>query len=621
MRNAYKGINVAVLGFCVAAFLFLCYLNYKGVIFAREIRLYGTDPFYHARRIWLTALEFPRLAEFDWYVNFPTGAYIQWPPGFDYVLAALVRLFAGSSPTLYEASVVSIIATPMVAALTIPLVAWAGTRWFGPRAGMLGAFMVVVHPVFLNISRVGRVDHHVLEGFFLLLIFALFERALSSGRKSAAMAAGASLALSYLFIPVSNLFPVLLFGFVGIMGMHAMVRPGADRAFLRTSALVFMAGGAIALPLSFTSHFARAGSFAVSPLSLFQPSLTMALGGLSAALWAVLAWWHREARSRRAFVLFVLAAVALISAAIAFTPLKQGMMFFMKTDPIAATVIETQSVFSIGLSKYFSYNSYAILLSPVVLAWVLLYARRWAEKRVTIAPWLYAYLLVATLVLALQQVRLTLLFVSVLVVGLGAMLDDLTARLSALRKGVFARRAVRMCASSALVLAVLATMLPQLITSAHVEGSVRSGGMVILSRSIDSLLWLRDNTPPAGQLDNPRERPDYGVLAPWSMGHHVNFYAERPNIANPFGWGETHRAGVFSVAKFMLERDENTAADLLDSLGVRYIIVPETNLNLEASYLGIDMDPFYIIENGEIISESNEYFRTMGGCFYYVNDS
>lgn len=51
----------------------------------------ATDSFYHLRRIRLTAMNFPHVPDFDRYVNFPTGAAIHWPFGFDFIYAAVAR--------------------------------------------------------------------------------------------------------------------------------------------------------------------------------------------------------------------------------------------------------------------------------------------------------------------------------------------------------------------------------------------------------------------------------------------------------------------------------------------------------------------------------------------------
>jgi len=118
------------------------------------------------------------------------------------------------------------------------------------------------------------------------------------------------------------------------------------------------------------------------------------------------------------------------------------------------------------------------------------------------------------------------------------------------------------------------------------EVSYTTPTMYTLARMYDALLWLRDNTPRTSGLDDPSVRPEYGVMSFWDYGHHLNFYAERPNIANPFSQLGTNREGILNDARFFTEEDEEKAAGLLEDLGVRYLLLDNQDMGMHLVYLG-----------------------------------
>ncbi len=62
------------------------------------------------------------------------------------------------------------------------------------------------------------------------------------------------------------------------------------------------------------------------------------------------------------------------------------------------------------------------------------------------------------------------------------------------------------------------------------------------------------------------------VLAPWELGHHVLFHAERPVIVSPFGT-EGGAGSMEDVTQFYTEADPAAAEALLARRGVRYVML------------------------------------------------
>jgi oligosaccharyl transferase (archaeosortase A-associated) len=100
-----------------------------------------------------------------------------------------------------------------------------------------------------------------------------------------------------------------------------------------------------------------------------------------------------------------------------------------------------------------------------------------------------------------------------------------------------------------------------------------------------SLVWMRENTPdpfqnpdfyyelhtrpPAGQAYEFPESA-YGVMSWWDYGYYITYVAHRIPNANP------SQIGAPDAALFFTAQDEASAAEVLDRLGSRYIIIDQS---------------------------------------------
>jgi len=124
----------------------------------------------------------------------------------------------------------------------------------------------------------------------------------------------------------------------------------------------------------------------------------------------------------------------------------------------------------------------------------------------------------------------------------------------------------------------------------------------------DSLLWLKENTPePFGNPDSyyelyetpPQgqkyEYPEsaYSVMSWWDYGHWITRISHRIPISNPF------QAGASQVAHYFIAQDEESANQMLDKLGSRYVIIdyqmPATKFYAMPEFSGSNSDQFYEI--------------------------
>ena len=91
----------------------------------------------------------------------------------------------------------------------------------------------------------------------------------------------------------------------------------------------------------------------------------------------------------------------------------------------------------------------------------------------------------------------------------------------------------------------------------------------VFEQAYPVLRWLEDNSPPTSNYLHPTVPAEYGVLAEWSLGHYIQYYGERPALADNFG---EHASDLRRLSQFFLARYNQTAYQLLDENRVRYIL-------------------------------------------------
>ena len=105
----------------VFAVLFLGLLvrmtSLRGAIIDGDIFFYGSDSFYHMRRVLYTVDHFPHTLWFDSYLNYPEGLELMWPPLFDQLIAGTAILFGAESQRGIE--IVGAVVPPILGTLTI----------------------------------------------------------------------------------------------------------------------------------------------------------------------------------------------------------------------------------------------------------------------------------------------------------------------------------------------------------------------------------------------------------------------------------------------------------------------------------------------------------------------
>ena len=583
--------------------------NVRGVFLGDRVLFGYDDPYYHLRRIILTLQHFPRVPAFDSYTNFPDGAVITWPPGFD-LLVSLVCWMAGlGHPTHHRVEVVAALFVPFLGAAAAVVVLLLGeeifgrARWEALAAAGLFAFL----PAQQAISTVGRLDHHVLEmpAFGTALLFTLRGLRDDPGSRYSfwgglALAAGTFCWTgSILFAGFLTLFAL---GQMVLDRVHGRTESSAGRSTLR----VLFWGAVLLVPLVLLSPGNGRREFTYLLLSWYQPALLGAAAFVVPALSEVIFAAGRRRAVLRASSGAVATTLLLVAAGWILRRGTGGFQFLSRRDRVISLLVESHPVWELHpgqLVEYFSPLLYAALLAAALLLRDL-FRDRFHDVRMNALLALLAF----TALLGVTQARFLNYFaVPFCLVLLWALRRGIEALLRRLRKPV-----LRGCVSIGCALVFLAPLGPLLRASAHsLPGNVDPA----LARLYPSLEWMRDKTPATSYFLDPDQKPEYGVLADFSFGHWITVIGRRPNFCNPFSLAPWHEKPIFESARIFLVEDEPAALEALDRNQLRYILLYNNENALPDYAFLLDQSSEEYLRKagpGTAATPTSHFFRTLG---------
>lgn len=536
--------------------------NVRGTYRSGEVFFGGFDPWYHMRRI-DQVLATGALPAHDAYLNFPTGAPVDWPPGFDLLMAALVRLLSPLLPASVTPGAICAAAVPVIGALTAVATFALAVHLGGRRAGIAAGLIVAAAAANIDYSTVGRVDHNALEP--LLLVAVLASAAWAWGAPDRALrqiVLGATLAVVPGFWPGAIVFSLP----IAAAGAYAVV----GGAGLRPLAIAFGTAAVLGAALALTTPWGRDGRAVYYALSWFQPATFVVCAlGIAAAAW--LTPWLRAGPPGRWWGGAV-AAGAVVAIGLAGTPagpaLGRGFDYLLGFEAQISVVAESRSPLRSGVPFFLRWCTPLVLLAPPALVWSLRReGLRGLPARVAVA-----FALAEVGLLGLLQVRFVPIAVVPLAVVTGVALDAALGRLH--RRPDRAGRMGGGALAGAVLASLLWSMAPFLSWTPDVSPHV--------IRSMDSLLWLRNVAPPTAGFDEGTPQPEYGVLSSWTLGHHVTYVGRKPNVANPLGQTEPNLAGLRRAAAIQLADDPAEATSRVDASGIRFLLLTPLHDDLES---------------------------------------
>jgi asparagine N-glycosylation enzyme membrane subunit Stt3 len=594
--------------------------NLRSVLADHRVLFGYDDPYYHLRRIFLTLQHFPNVPTFDFYTNFPDGARITWPPGFDLFVAAVSWAAGFGHPSPHRVEVTAALLIPFLGALTAVAVLFLGeeilgrARWEAFAAAIFFGFL----PAQQAISTVGRLDHHVVEmiSFGFALVFFLRSLREDPGSRFSFWG-GVALALGVYCWTGAILYGAFLAIFaVGQMILDRLsgrTESSTERAALR---VVFWSALLLA-PLVFATPGDNRTTFSYLFLSWYQVAILGVAALLVPALSEVIFARHGLRGILRASGGGLVAAGLLAAGGWILVRGSGGIEFLARRDPVIALLVESQPVWKLPPGQLVEYFSYFLYLAPVALFLLARYAVRNSFRDVRMNCLLALSLFTAAL--GATQARFLNYFAVPYCI---MMLWAIRSGLDALRRR-YPKRLGRWLVTSAGAAAAILPVSPILSGSVHsLPGNVsQTPGLGYLYPSLE---WMRDNTPKTSYYLEPDRKPEYGVLADFTFGHWITAIAERPNYCNPFSLAPWHEEPIFQSARLFLSEEEAPLVADLERLRLRYVILYDSENAVPdyARLAGKKVEDYLWIEPGgkRAVPEAR-FFRTFGVRLAFADGS
>ncbi len=545
-----------------------------------DVLFYGYDSFYHMRRIFYTAENFPHTLWFDSYLNHPQGLELLWPPLFDQLIAAASLLLGGG---VRAVEMTGALAPPVLGAGSILVLYLLAKKLFGRRVALLSAFFLAVDPKHIARTHFGCTDHDVLESFLvfgaiLLIAYALTER---DRRLWFAAAAGVLIAATaYTWLGAS-----IYMGSILIYATIQVALDLRDKSSPTETVVPLMAvfGVALLFLLPFWDEAWLIPSFFGTLVALAALAFLYFLSRLFVA----------KKVSWLAFVpaVAILGYLALIVSCTNGTTREihslfwEGLNYFFGGGPARETILEATPIYEVfdfvslpGLGLAFSILGLGVAIR---LTW----RARLPKDRVLFLVWA-----VFILVLTICQARFLYLF-SVA----GSILLALFFFWGA--DQVKASERADPLAVKTFTFALLAILfLPNVVGLMEVARDKPE----VAGDWLETLDWLEENTPATEGFERPVRAGEYGILSWWDYGNWILYQSRRPVVANNF------QAGAIDAASFFLSEDEEEAMAITKARQARYVVTDEKMIyrKLPAIVRWIDDDP----ESYIVISTGSDLF-------------
>lgn len=581
--------------FAISLFaLLLRMAPFRGVLVGGDLLFFGSDAFYHMRRVLYTVDHFPSTIWFDSYLDYPRGLELLWPPLFDQLIAGSALLMGAE--TEREIAIVGSIVPPILGSLTIVALYFLARELFGRKMGLLAALFLAINPQHASASIFGRPDHHVFETFLLVnvLLFLVIAQKRPDKRGLSAAVAGILMAsLAYTWIGAA--------AYLGIFLVYVLIQMTIDlrrRESSEGDLLAFIVAFGVAAILIFPfwkeawlfpSFLGVAGTLLLTALllALYRPFLERDLP------WAAFP-----------LAVVVLGYVLLILICSFGQPmgvhhlLDQGFGYFFGGN-LSGKVAEAAPLHD--AIKPFSVAGFNLTIAVMGFAYL------WRSD-IDRSQLLFLVWTISVLVLALFQNRFLYVF---------------SASMSILMSLFFFRAAVivggwrwTMCDRdlSKIISKILLLML-LLPSAASFGGAFSVRPAIVEDGWNEPLSWLEKNSATTRSFGDPNQTPEYGVLSWWDRGNWILYRSRRPVVANGF------QAGAEDAARFFLSGDESEALEILDERRSRYVITDSkmlgSSLSATALWTG-EMPDNYVTLNESGSRYTEKFLGTiLAGCHLF----
>ncbi len=569
------------------AFAVRC-LPFTSVVVQDGPRLLSYDAYYHLRRVSYLFGSASTPLDVDPYVNFPVGAKPIWPWLFDCVLYWMAMPFAGSA-TPQRVAELLIWVPPLMGASCVVVLFWLSRRFFDFHTAWVAALLLSWLPAHVYYSRLSFIDHHVAValGSTLMLAGALECLRLSSEDAArgpmlrVSLFLGAAFGVNLLVWPGAVMHVALIeVALFAALALGSRERACALARYLVLSNLIALA---LVAPFSAFQTWPQWVPFSPVVLSHFQPWFIAGIALTHACCWSI---WQftplgqrKQARAGQTVIvgLTILAASALLFPDLgtavrdSWEWISRGEVFQKNVAESSPLLFESGAFTTRTAVRQFSSLVYVFPFALVALAWSGR-DRRFAGPHLLVAFFGLAFAL-TTLAQQRFQNSASVPFALILAWGL----VTLFRTLSAWRTDRWFRSALLLSLVTACGFCLAPSLRSYGPLIANAGRAARNEAVQptpqdeLLDLQAEVARWLREHTPETSGLYDAGETPEYGILAPWGLGHLIQFVGERPAVVDNFG--DDNGRDHFARAQSFHQADQKTGTELMRRLGARYVVL------------------------------------------------
>lgn len=506
------------------------------------VYLYEPDCYMRLRKVMVYLAAFPRPLVFDYFQGYPHGTGIISAPLMEYLLAAVLFPFTGHRIDEQQLAALMAFIPPVAGGVTVALLYLLVRQWFGTVSGVVATVFLALLPIHIESTLLGRFDNEMMEPLMFVLVTHLYLRTYQNETLR-----------NWLFLGmVQTLFIILWRGALvplAIIGTDILLRvyrsEGRGR-FNRDAATCYLLPAALFALVCLTDIWGTRDSFTYNIISWFHVLLFTLAGAVVFAADLLAA----ERRSVR-----LLTGGAMVAACLTLFPfLKPGLMVAAGGDDWIDSITQYLPAYRDGSTLYF-YGIFPIVAPLVAWIWLKKGEREQFPRRFLLLSLLFFFLL------ALLRRRFGHFYGIEAAIAAGIVPLLLREKLGG-----------RMTSSPLITYALsLAALFPLQLTTAAVFPSLSSQTTGPIKGDLEqAFLWLRNNTPPAGDPFHPDRLPAYSVLTHWDLGGYLETIGQRPSVATSYGM-ETY--GLEEAGRLFLSTDSAGLMQVLDRNRSKYMIL------------------------------------------------
>ena len=609
----YRLYHIPVLAALMAFMLWNRVRHYERMIGENGEPLYrGNDPYYHRRTTDYVIQNYPFNMPYEVWSGFDTGTQVgQFGTIFDQLVATAALVVGLGDPSQSTVTMVTLVATPVVAVLCVVPMYYVGERLGGRLGGLIGVLLLALTPgAFLSRSVAGVYDHHIAEALGTLLVlsaamvmltvaqrdkpiyefvetreFDLLKRPVAWGA-----ALGTALALTMLVWPPAvfliGLYAIFLFFHLSLEFLHGH---SPDHVAI-PSVVAMLVAVILLLP------FVTTTGVTTTQISVLQPLFAVLVAVGAAFMAGVARLWENRDLPRTGYPAGV-AGAGLIAAGVVALVAPEFFDFILGQIERVAGLGSTDTASTVGEAQTldnpirFFFRSYGLAFYTALVGVLVILLRSAFADRSRAERLLIAVFVVLMVLFTMTQRR----FDYYLVVGVAAANAYLVGEifqfidLDDVRKDVTNVETYQVLVVIAILFVVAGPLVATAAPLAAADGATTPGEYQDWQGSLE---WLSEETPELGEYGDGGSRNleyygsyeptddfqyqagEYGVMAWWDYGHYITYGGERVPVANPFQQ-HADQAADFLLADNESESIEILEADSGEGEGTRYVMIDQ----------------------------------------------